>query len=300
MGPVHNVAQGTAEMNGLQHSRGHPAGGGADESPLIGQSQQCFGLQIRIIAVQKLLIAGVEVILPGHQYGLHDPLRRPGRSEKEILQGSAGHTVFPVDTVMGQLVDEGVGFIGYPLPVPVDIHPSKGGRPDTVLAKIPDPVQERIRRVKPGGSLLKGIGNRFPDHLQRMQGFMVVLKFTGAEGNDLPGIFRHQDGLRPCIAPVGRDYHGIGMPPFSQGQGKRRIAHRSSGLPLEAPPVHRFPHMETDRIPTLRGKQGQTRPPEGGFSEINKMKAFPTRGNLFRETVGFLQGIARSVILPEL
>lgn len=48
--------------------------------------------------------------------------------------GAAGHGVFAVDGVVGELIDVGVGFVGDAFAVAVDVYAGKGGGFDAVFA----------------------------------------------------------------------------------------------------------------------------------------------------------------------
>src|SRR5690606_27586332 len=113
VGPVYDVAKGFSfEVDGFEEFGGLFASGGADEAVGFAEGEEELRFQVGVVVADGADVSGVVVIVICHEDGLEDPFGGPGGVVEAVFVGAAGHGVFAVDAVVGELIDVGVGFVG--------------------------------------------------------------------------------------------------------------------------------------------------------------------------------------------
>ena len=72
------------------------------------------------------------------------PFGGPRGMVEHVLAREPPRGVVRIDGVVAQLVDVGVGLVGNPLPVTVDVEPEETRGLDAVLAEPPDLLEGRV------------------------------------------------------------------------------------------------------------------------------------------------------------
>lgn len=71
VGPVDDVAEGFSfEVDGFEEFWGLFAGGGADEAIGFAEGEEEFGFEVVVVVAGGTKVAGVEVVVVGHEDGL--------------------------------------------------------------------------------------------------------------------------------------------------------------------------------------------------------------------------------------
>ncbi len=90
-------------------------------------------LQFFVEVCGRFRVAGVHEVVIEHQDGLENPFGGPCGMIDEVLIGSPGHRKFSVGVIMSELVDVGIGLVGDPFAVAVNIYSCEGSCFDRVF-----------------------------------------------------------------------------------------------------------------------------------------------------------------------
>ena len=121
MRPIHDIADGGRPVNGSQEFRRLQSGSGADQAAIGPQRQERPRLQQGIMLADKTVVPGKHPVVPGDGNSLQDPFGRPGGMLQQMGQRLAGRLEGSVRSVVAKLVDEGVGLVGNPLAVAINV-----------------------------------------------------------------------------------------------------------------------------------------------------------------------------------
>ncbi len=149
---------------------------------------------------------------------MHRPFRRPGRMLKEVFDRGPGHGRVGVDSVVRELVDIGIGLVGYALTVTIYVDPAEAGGLDGMVAHVPDRVEDFIGTFKCGGTIIKRIVGHHHSDVVFVDGSRNSFQLGEAEGDDFSDVIGHFDGSRLRVAPIRGDLHRIPVFTLIAGQ----------------------------------------------------------------------------------
>ena len=88
------------------------------------------------------------------------PLGRPGGVLDQVLMRVACHGIFVVDTVMPQLIDVCIPFVGNALTLTIHINAAERSGLDAIFTQILYRVEYGVRRVESGCVIIKRVVNK--------------------------------------------------------------------------------------------------------------------------------------------
>ncbi len=230
-GPVDDVADLAFEVDRLEDVGGEQAGLRADEAVGPGEGEQRFGLEGVVVASGGGGVAGVAVVLAGHEHAEEDPLGGPGRVVEQVLVGVAAEGVLAVDAVVAELVDVGVGLVGDALAVAVDVDADEARRFDGVAADVPDGAERVVGAGELRGVGIEGVGDAVLQNTEQLVAGVVDLDIT--ERQHLEEIGRHEHGGAGGVALVGRDHDAVVVLARFGFERHRTVADGPAGLAVD-------------------------------------------------------------------